>query len=106
MHAARMSHRLLLVPAVALSLMFATVGVADAAANRNAAHACQRGGYLRLVGANGGFASAGQCVSYAAHGGQFVTLRPGEFLLPAGRTATFTSTAINDPPCEGLDFTV
>jgi hypothetical protein len=39
-----------------------------------AAHACENGGYLTLHRADGtGFTNAGECTSYAAHGGQFQT---------------------------------
>jgi hypothetical protein len=42
--------------------------------NSDAAHACQQGGYLELFRTDGtGFDNAGECVSYAAHGGGFVT---------------------------------
>ena len=42
--------------------------------NSAAAHACQQGGYLGLFRTDGtGFANTGDCVSYAAHGGVFVT---------------------------------
>jgi hypothetical protein len=40
--------------------------------NSDAAHACQQGGYLDLTRSDGShFENAGDCVSYAAHGGQF-----------------------------------
>jgi hypothetical protein len=40
--------------------------------NSGAAHLCQDGGYAHLFGAGGSqFANTGDCVSYAAHGGQF-----------------------------------
>lgn len=40
--------------------------------NSDAAHLCQNGGYLNLLGEGGSkFANTGECVSYAAHGGQF-----------------------------------
>ena len=42
--------------------------------NSAAAHACQQGGYLNLFRLDGtGFVNTGDCVSYAAHGGVFVT---------------------------------
>jgi len=37
-----------------------------------AAHLCQDGGFQNVLQANGtGFANAGECVSYASHGGEF-----------------------------------
>jgi hypothetical protein len=40
--------------------------------NSGAAHLCQNGGYLTLLPASGtAFTNTGDCVSYAAHGGQF-----------------------------------
>ncbi len=40
--------------------------------NSAAAHGCQQGGYQSLFRADGtGFKNAGECVSYAAHGGIF-----------------------------------
>ena len=53
-----------------------------------------------------GVSSVGQCISYAAHGGQFITLNAGQFLLPAGHIATFTSSAIKNPSCGGAFFGV
>lgn len=42
--------------------------------NSDAAYACQQGGYQNLFRADGtSFENTGQCVSYAAHGGSFVT---------------------------------
>lgn len=53
---------------VASSATFAKGG------NSAAAHACQQGGYLNLFRLDGtAFANTGACVSYAAHGGVFVT---------------------------------
>lgn len=54
--------------------------------NSAAAHACQKGGYLGLVGSGGEtFRNTGECVSFAAHGGTFAT----GIIVPAGRTVTF-----------------
>ncbi len=54
--------------------------------NSAAAHACQKGGYLGLVGENGEtFRNVGACVSFAAHGGKFAT----GIIVPKGHTATF-----------------
>ncbi len=52
-----------------------TLGAAASAngGNSDAAHACQRGGYANYTRTDGtGFANTGQCVSYAAQGGQLV----------------------------------
>lgn len=44
--------------------------------NSAAAHSCQQGGYASFFAQDGGtFANAGQCTSYAAHGGQFAGLQ-------------------------------
>jgi hypothetical protein len=55
-----------------------TPATANAASNNDAAHACQQGGYASLYGrdqsgATISFNNAGECVSYAAQGGVFVT---------------------------------
>ena len=43
--------------------------------NSGAAHKCQQGGYLSLVGADGTtFKNVGACVGFAAHGGLFATV--------------------------------
>ena len=61
--------------------------------NSGAAHACQQGGYLSLVGADGTtFRNVGECVSFAAHGGQFAT----GIIIPAGETATLTNASFGD----------
>jgi hypothetical protein len=61
--------------------------------NSGAAHACQKGGYLSLVGADGTtFKNVGACVSFAAHGGQFAT----GLVIPAGRTATLSQAQFGD----------
>jgi hypothetical protein len=66
-------------------LIAANAPPASAAGNSGAAHACQQGGYLSLVGADGTtFRNVGACVSFAAHGGQFAT----GLIIPAGETAT------------------
>jgi len=59
--------------ALAVSL---SVGVATATAgggNSANAKACQKGGWMNLLGTNGPFSSEEACVSYAAQGGTFVT---------------------------------
>lgn len=67
--------------------------------NSGAAHACQKGGYLALIGTGGEtFTNAGQCTSFAAHGGTFAT----GIVIPAGQTLTF-----NDPTlsaCNALSY--
>src|SRR5436305_9606597 len=65
--------RLILIAALLLAVLAARpAGVTHAAGNADAAHACQQTGYLTLFRADGtGFKNAGECTSYAAHGGQF-----------------------------------
>ena len=61
--------------------------------NSGAAHQCQKGGYLSLVGADGTtFKNVGACVSFAAHGGKFAT----GLVIPAGQTATLTQAQFGD----------
>ena len=61
--------------------------------NSGAAHQCQQGGYLSLVGADGTtFKNVGACVSFAAHGGQFAT----GLVIPAGKTATLSNAQFGD----------
>jgi len=56
--------------------------------NSDAAHACQDGGYIDLVGSGGEtFRNTGECVSFAAHGGTFMTVTG--IVVPAGATVTF-----------------
>lgn len=47
---------------------------------------------MSLVGTDGGFGNTGECTSYAARGGSFVSPVAGEFLLPAGQTAALSDT--------------
>ena len=75
---------------------------AEPGGNSDAAHLCQQGGYKSLVGTDGGFTNVGECVSYAAHGGTFVTPGPGEFLLPAGETATLSNTVLG--ACNSITY--
>lgn len=89
-----------------LALATATVALAPAASagnghgsnpgnpgNSGAAKACQKGGYLSLVGADGTtFKNVGACVSFAAHGGAFAT----GLVIPAGKTATLTNAQFGD----------
>jgi hypothetical protein len=61
--------------------------------NSGAAHACQQGGNLSLVGADGTtFRNVGACVSFAAHGGTFAT----GLIIPAGHTATLSNAQFGD----------
>ena len=65
----------------------------SAPGNSGAAHQCQKGGYLSLVGADGTtFRNVGACVSFAARGGRFAT----GLVIPAGRTATLSSAQFGD----------
>lgn len=91
----------LLITLAALGI-FGSAGGAEPGGNSAAAHACQKGGYQALVGTDGGFLNTGQCVSYAAHGGRFVTPEAGEFLIPAGQTATLSDTVLN--ACNSLTY--
>jgi hypothetical protein len=57
------------------------------------AKACQKGGYLSLVGSDGTtFKNVGKCVSFAAHGGTFAT----GLIIPAGKKATLTNAQFGD----------
>jgi hypothetical protein len=65
----------------------------SAPGNSGAAHKCQKGGYLSLVGADGTtFRNVGACVSFAAHGGQFAK----GLVIPAGKTATLSNAQFGD----------
>ena len=60
--------------------------------NSAAAHACKDGGYVDLVGSGGEtFRNTGECVSFAARGGTFMTTPPPPtgIVVPAGGTVTF-----------------
>jgi hypothetical protein len=84
-------------------LVFGAVPVAgaDPGGNSAAAHACQQGGYLSLVGSDGTtFKNVGACVSYAAHGGTFAT----GIIIPAGRVATLSNASWAVPPCDSLTY--
>src|SRR5206468_10500479 len=62
-----------IVLAALLCMATSTVALAKGG-NSAAAKACQKGGYLGLVGAGGEtFRNTGGCVSFAAHGGKFAT---------------------------------
>ena len=61
--------------------------------NSDAAHKCQKGGYLSLVGSDGTtFKNVGKCVSFAAHGGTFAT----GLVIPAGKTASLSNAQFGD----------
>lgn len=79
-----------------------TAARAEPGGNSAAAKACQGEGYKSLVGTSGGFTNVGACVSYAARGGTFVTPQAGEFLLPAGQTATLSDTVLD--ACNNLTY--
>ncbi len=79
-----------------------TTAQAAPAGNRAAAHACQQDGYRSAVGTNGGFANTGECTSYAAAGGRFVTPGAGEFLIPAGQTASLSDARLSS--CNALRY--
>ena len=93
-----------------LALAFFVVGSASAAdGNAAAAKACQKDGYLRLVGADGTtFTTVGACVSFAARGGTFAT----GMVIPAGHTANlsdvefgdFTTNCPTDPLAYGYEL--
>ena len=79
--------RIIRIGLFAAMLVAMTAGTALAGGgNSAAAHACQKGGYLGLVGSGGEtFRNTGECVSFAAHGGTFAT----GIIVPAGWTVTF-----------------
>jgi hypothetical protein len=87
--------------AVTIGSMSGAAGAAPGG-NSAAAAACQQGGYASLVGTEGGFTNVGQCVSYAARGGVFVTPGAGEFLVPAGQTLTLSDTVLS--ACNDLTY--
>jgi hypothetical protein len=65
--------RFLLVLCCALFALTATATIASAGegGNSEAAKACQKGGWETLAGADGAFKNEGDCVAYAAQGGEF-----------------------------------
>jgi hypothetical protein len=72
-----------------------TVGVATATGgnggNSPNAKKCQKGGWMRLVGADGTtFKNQGACVSYGAKGGKYAT----GLVIPLGQIAVFSSPQI------------
>ena len=84
----------------AAMLVAVTTGTALAGGgNSAAAHACQKGGYLGLVGSGGEtFRNTGECVSFAAHGGTFAT----GIIVPAGATVTFDDPTLS--ACNALTW--
>lgn len=69
--------------------------------NSGAAHKCQHGGYLSLVGADGTtFRNTGKCVSFAAHGGTFAT----GIIIPAGQVATLSNASWSLASCDALTY--
>jgi hypothetical protein len=67
--------RLAVIAAVMVVASVVTVGGVAAAGNRDAAHACQDGGYASLQGSDGRtFRNAGECSAYAARGGVISTV--------------------------------
>jgi hypothetical protein len=79
--------------AVALLVSAPLAGADPGNGNSDAAKACQKGGYLSLVGADGTtFDNVGACVSFAAHGGKFAT----GLVIPAGKTATLSNAQFGD----------
>lgn len=68
---------------------------AAAEGNSAAAHACQEGGYTRMVGVQDGqittFATTGACVSYAAQGGRLVATSVVQPCLNGGYANLATS---------------
>jgi hypothetical protein len=80
--------RRMLLPLAAVTVALLCSASAASADNSAAAHECEQGGYNALVGAQGQtFSNAGQCVSFAANGGQFAS----GIVIPKGHTATFTN---------------
>jgi hypothetical protein len=79
--------RLIRIGLLAAMLVLATSATALAGGgNSAAAHACQQGGYLGLVGSGSEtFSNVGECVSFTAHGGTFAT----GIIVPVGATVTF-----------------
>jgi hypothetical protein len=74
---------------------------ADPGGNSDAAHACQQGGYLSMVGSDGTtFKNVGACVSHAAKGGTFAT----GIIIPAGQVATLVNPHWALGPCDRLTW--
>jgi hypothetical protein len=82
----------------------ARVPLAHAAGNADAAHACQQGGYANLFGVSSSgqpisFKNEGDCVSYAAHGGQFTT--PIATCAVTATTGCLTFNGVTLPSVQG-----
>jgi hypothetical protein len=92
--------RLIRITMLATMLVAVTAGTTLAGGgNSAAAHACQKGGYLALVGSGGEtFANTGECVSFAARGGTFAT----GIIVPAGATVTFDDPTLS--ACNNLSW--
>jgi hypothetical protein len=87
-----------IVVAALLCMATSTVALAKGG-NSAAAKACQKGGYLGLVGTGGEtFRNTGGCVSFAAHGGKFAT----GIIVPKGHTVTFNDPTLN--ACNNLIY--
>ncbi len=68
-----------------------------AGGNSDAAHACQGDGYQSLARSDGtSFENVGECVSYAAHGGQFSTPLPSCTVTATTGCLTFDSQTLTD----------
>ncbi len=93
--------RLVGVLAATLLVGVAPTALAGAGGNSSAAHACQQGGYLSMVGNDGTtFDNVGACVSFAAHGGTFAT----GIIIPAGKVATLSNAHWALTPCDRLTY--
>jgi hypothetical protein len=93
--------RVLLISFLAVTVLpLASTPAAEAGGgNSSAAKACQNGGYAGLVTADGrSFKNEGDCVSFAARGGQFFA----GLVVPAGKTMTFHNTFVN--ACDPLSW--
>jgi hypothetical protein len=86
--------RAALLAAALVALVIASVPAAAVTSEqRNSyfAHACHKDGYKYLFGIEGQtFKNPGECTNYAANGGNFAG-----FVLPPGRTATFSDAYFN-----------
>ncbi len=92
--------RLIRITMLAAVLVALSAGTALAGGgNSAAAHACQKGGYLALVGSGGEtFSNAGECASFAAQGGTFAT----GIIVPAGASVTFDNPTLS--ACNALTW--
>lgn len=92
--------RLIRIAMLATMLVAVTAGTATAGDRTSAAvHACQKGGYLALIGSGGEtFANTGQCVNFAVRGGTFAN----GSIVPAGATVTFDDPTLS--ACNNLSW--